>query len=136
MTTLLLYATLPDLAGIVEVVGVVSAVEIEELTCVDVKAKLQSIYDVIDRDASSTISRREFEGLLMLPEAARTIQAVGVDVVGLVDFADFIFPDDTELSFGDFMELILQFRGSNTATVRDVVELRKFIMFDLEKKID
>jgi len=169
MKTLLLYATLPDLADIVEeagdehfffallmmvyillatltvmnmligvlveVVSVVSAVEIEELSCVDVKLKLQSIYGVVDLDQSSTISRREFEGLLMLPEAARTIQAVGVDVVGLVDFADFIFPDDAELSFGDFMELILQFRGSNTATVRDIVELRKFMMTGLEKKL-
>jgi len=170
MKTLLLYATLPDLAEIVEeagtehfvfavfmmtyillatltvmnmligvlveVVGVVSAVEIEELACVDVKTKLQSIYGHIDRDESSTISRREFEGLLMLPEAARTIQAVGVDVVSLIDFADLIFPDNIELSFGDFMELVLQFRGSNTATVRDVVELRKFMMIDLDKKID
>ena len=38
-----------------------------------------------------TISRVEFEKMLMVPEAAQIINEIGVDVVGLVDFADFIF---------------------------------------------
>ena len=44
-----------------------------------------------------------------------------MDVVGLVDFADDIFKDEIELSFHDFMDLVLQLRSSNNATVRDVI---------------
>merc|ERR1719163_2231847 len=81
----------------------------------------------IDEDGNKHISQAEFEMLLLNPEAARTIQEIGVDVVGLVDFADHIFQDGVELSFVDFMELVLQLRGSNGATVRDIVYLRKQI---------
>merc|ERR1712242_192567 len=35
--------------------------------------------------------------------------------------------EEKELSFGEFMDMILQLRGSNTATVKDVVDLRKLI---------
>mmetsp|Transcript_99284 Transcript_99284/g.171030 ORF Transcript_99284/g.171030 Transcript_99284/m.171030 type:complete len:138 (+) Transcript_99284:49-462(+) len=56
---------------------------------------------------------------------------MGVDVVGLVDFADIIFENDIELSFADFMELVLQLRGSNNCTVKDMVDLRKFVVTEL-----
>jgi hypothetical protein len=62
-----------------------------------------------------------------MPEGARIIEEVGVDVVGLVDFMDDIFKDGLELSFPDVMELVLQLRSQNQATVRDVIELRKLI---------
>merc|ERR1712119_167324 len=93
---------------LVEVVSVVSSVEIEQLAVSDVKHKLTSMYNDLDRDQNATISRLEFEGLLTLPEAAKIIQDIGVDVVGLVDFADVIFPEDTELGFTDFMDVLLQ----------------------------
>mmetsp|Transcript_98351 Transcript_98351/g.184889 ORF Transcript_98351/g.184889 Transcript_98351/m.184889 type:complete len:174 (+) Transcript_98351:3-524(+) len=94
-----------------------------------VKSKLLSLIQEsgIDQDDNLRISRDEFEALLLLPEGARVIQEVGVDVVGLVDFADHIFKGDEELSFADVMELVLSLRGTNTATVRDVVDLRKFL---------
>mmetsp|Transcript_51964 Transcript_51964/g.97502 ORF Transcript_51964/g.97502 Transcript_51964/m.97502 type:complete len:101 (-) Transcript_51964:170-472(-) len=57
-----------------------------------------------------------------------------MDVVVLVDLIDHIFTDEnSELTFADLMELVLQLRGTNTATVRDVVDLRKFLT-QLEKK--
>merc|ERR1719421_2465376 len=80
-----------------------------------------------DEDGSLSISKQEFEHLLLKPEAARIIQDVGVDVVGLVDFLDFIFKDGEKLSFPEFMDVVLQMRGSNNATVRDVVDLRKYV---------
>jgi hypothetical protein len=57
----------------------------------------------------------------------RALTEVGVDVIGLVDFADVIFEDDDELSFGRFMEIVLELRGSNSATVKDIIELRKLL---------
>jgi hypothetical protein len=45
-----------------------------------------------------------------------------------VDFADFLFEEQTELSFATFMELVLSLRGTNTSTVKDIIDLRKFIL--------
>jgi voltage-gated sodium channel len=114
-----------------EVVGVVSSVEKEQLTVSYVKNKLLTMYeeeDGIDIDGNSLISKEEFQQLLMRRDAAKTIQEIGVDVVGLVDFSDYIFKDGVELSFADLMELVLQFRGSNQATVKDIVDLRRLVL--------
>jgi voltage-gated sodium channel len=112
-----------------EVISVVSAVEKEQLTVQMVKSQLLGIMDneKFDKDGNKCISKSEFEALLLMPEGARIIEGVGVDVVGLVDFMDDIFKDGLELSFPDFMELILQLRSQNQATVRDIIELRKLI---------
>jgi len=111
---------------LVEVVKVVSCVENEQLMVDFVKTKLQTLYNGVE-GKNNTISRFEFEKLLVRPEAAKVLQEVGVDVVGLVDLADVIFQETDELLFPDFMGLVLQFRGTNNATVRDIVYLRKFI---------
>jgi hypothetical protein len=118
-----------------EVVSVVSSVEKESLLVNYVKTTLQHmlITSGIDADGDHKIARSEFETLLELPGAARAIQEVGVDVVGLMDFTDFIFKDGKELSFPDFMDTILQLRGTNTATVKDIVDLRKLVVLELDK---
>jgi len=69
------------------------------------------------------------------------LNEVGVDVVGLIDIADTIFEshdgDDAfgerQLTFGEFMEVILDMRGSKTARVKDIVNLRKHINFKFQR---
>jgi voltage-gated sodium channel len=117
---------------LVEVVSVVAAVEKETLQVGFVRTKLHGILRELDADGDSCISRTEFQNILLMPEAARALQEVGVDVVGLIDFADFIFARDAKISFRDFMDTVLQLRGTNTATVKDVVDLRKAIMVELQ----
>merc|ERR1719321_599725 len=98
---------------LVEVVSVVSAVEKEELNVAYVKDWLKTLIEAcssIDVDGDMKISANEFTGLLLMPAAASAIQDVGVDPVGLVDFAEFIFRDQEEITFGDFIDIILQFR--------------------------
>jgi len=114
---------------LVEVVSVVSAVEREQMTVQFVRSELLSMLQDsgLDQDGDHQISRTEFESLLTNPAAARIIQEVGVDVVGLVDYCDFIFRGDEDLSFPKFMEAVLSLRGTNNATVKDMVDLRKFI---------
>jgi len=114
---------------LVEVVKVVAAVEKEQMTMQYVKTMLLKLLNEsgMDEDRNITISRHQFEQLLLKPKAARIIQDVGVDVVGLIDFLDFIFEDDKELSFPEFMDVILQMRSCNNATVKDVVDLRKYV---------
>eukprot|EP00928_Gymnodinium_smaydae_P024702 TRINITY_DN19914_c0_g8_i1.p1 TRINITY_DN19914_c0_g8~~TRINITY_DN19914_c0_g8_i1.p1 ORF type:complete len:615 (+),score=99.91 TRINITY_DN19914_c0_g8_i1:48-1892(+) len=111
-----------------EVVSVVSAVEKEQRSVQYVRDKLLGLMQRTDQDYNERISRSEFEELLFTPEAARVIQDVGVDVVGLVDFLDHLFHDGADISFTDFMELLLQLRSSNVATVKDIVDMRKYLM--------
>jgi voltage-gated sodium channel len=119
---------------LVEVVSVVSDVEKEQMMVSFVKNELLSL--LVDADEDKQISKAEFENLLMNPKAAKIIQEVGVDVVGLVDFTDHIFANERQLSFPEFMDLILQLRGSNGATVRDMVDLRRFLSNHLIDSIE
>merc|ERR1712217_914821 len=123
---------------LVEIVGVVSTVEKEQMTVQCVKAMLlRLLHEIgIDADGNHHVSKAEFEMLIIKPEAAKIINDVGVDVVGLVDLTDYIFAEVSELSFSQFMDLILQLRGSNNATVRDIVDLRKFVLNSLENSLD
>eukprot|EP00929_Paragymnodinium_shiwhaense_P053370 TRINITY_DN26706_c0_g1_i4.p1 TRINITY_DN26706_c0_g1~~TRINITY_DN26706_c0_g1_i4.p1 ORF type:complete len:596 (-),score=169.08 TRINITY_DN26706_c0_g1_i4:320-2107(-) len=137
-----------------EVVAVVSATEQEEMLVEYTRQKLQEVMNLIDEDGSGLISRDEFSLILSQPKAMEALQDVGVDVMGLLDIADFIFgtSDDSmdrmdsmaceigggenisgesqsgvELSFAEFMDVVLQLRGSNNATVKDMVDLRKYL---------
>merc|ERR1712083_135059 len=76
--------------------------------------------------------------LIQQQEAARALQKIGVDVVGLVDYTEYLFEVEESISFPDFMEMVLALRGSNSATVKDIVDLRKFLadeIMGLEDKI-
>jgi len=126
----------------------------------NVREKIQELLDVGDQNSDCEISKAEFMCLLQNKKALAILQDVGVDVIGVVDNIDHIFAadpvpfmeeDDEEkpqeittatkektLSFPEFMKVILDLRGSNTATVRDIVDLRRFIIDsfqDLEARI-
>jgi len=116
---------------LVEAVSVVAAVEKEALLVNWVKSRLQALYTTIDIDGDGLIGRQEFESLLSSVPAARALQEVGVDVVGLVDFTDLIFTDDRTIDFQELMEIMLSLRGSNTATVKDIVDLRKLLLTEI-----
>merc|ERR1719433_2386288 len=87
------------------------------------------------------ISKNEFERMLANQKAVSILHEVGVDVVGLVDFADTIFEADNgdkaqgkkQLTFGEFVELILDLRGSTTSRVKDVINLRKHINYKFQR---
>eukprot|EP00928_Gymnodinium_smaydae_P069349 TRINITY_DN5279_c0_g1_i1.p1 TRINITY_DN5279_c0_g1~~TRINITY_DN5279_c0_g1_i1.p1 ORF type:complete len:366 (-),score=61.82 TRINITY_DN5279_c0_g1_i1:122-1219(-) len=125
---------------LVEVVSAVASVEKEEMTISYVKERLERVVDMIDLDGGRSISKNEFMQILGYEEAVRCLHDVGVDAIGLVDFADFIFQkddeedeQDIELEFPDFMDVVLQFRGTNPASVKDIVDLRKFIHTEIKQ---
>mmetsp|Transcript_22990 Transcript_22990/g.52627 ORF Transcript_22990/g.52627 Transcript_22990/m.52627 type:complete len:636 (-) Transcript_22990:120-2027(-) len=125
---------------LVEVVSVVSAVEKEQITMRFIKMKMLHLLRKIDQDTTDEgqidfISREQFERIILDVEAARLVQQMGVDVVGLVDIADFIFKGADTISFAEFMDLILQLRGSNSATVKDIVDLRRYISSEVNSSI-
>jgi len=115
-----------------EVISAVATIERETMLVTFVKEKMQKIMSSLDETGDGVISKAEFVKILDLEEAVEALQEVEVDVMGLVDLADFIFNDDStgeekELDFADFMEVILSIRGSNAATVKDIMDLRKFV---------
>mmetsp|Transcript_137201 Transcript_137201/g.273817 ORF Transcript_137201/g.273817 Transcript_137201/m.273817 type:complete len:744 (-) Transcript_137201:47-2278(-) len=126
------------LIGVIcEVVSAVAATEREQLSLGFVKEKINELMTQsgADENNDQMISKEEFDKLLQNQKAVAILQDVGVDVVGLVDFKDIIFEPDTMqeegeeklLGFADFMNLVLDLRGGNNATVKDMVNLRKYI---------
>jgi len=79
--------------------------------------------------------------------ASEILHEVGVDVVGLVDFADTIFEltpgedhvgEEKQLTLAEFMKVVLDLRGDQNAKVRDIMGLRKYInacFLRLERKL-
>jgi len=110
-----------------ETIRVVAETETELNLVTMTKEKLAFMIDNTGLDANDDrqISSEEFNNLLEIPEACRALKQLGVDVVGLVDLQEFIFQEKDPLDFPEFMDAVLQLRGSNTATVKDIVNLRK-----------
>lgn len=116
-----------------QVVNAVSSVEREQLTVTFVRGKMEKLLQDVGFLDDDRISKFEFESMLQRPEAAAALAEVGVDVVGLVDFTDSIFHGDVELTFPEFMDIVLSFRGCNQATVKDIVDLRKSMLMEFAR---
>lgn len=131
---LLVYLTLATLTvmnlliGVLcEVVDTVAQVERETMTVSYVKGKLSQVVHLIDVNGDANINRDEYRKLLDHKEACLILDEVGIDVYALVKFADQIFGRNEEISFDSFIEKVFQFKGDKTATVKDIVDMRKFL---------
>jgi len=132
---LALFTVMNMLIGVLcEVVTTVAATEKEALLQNYATSKLRSILTALDLNKKDYLSKQEFCQLLENQEACLLLSDLGIDVIGLVDFQDVIFEQDPdnlhmepELSFGELLELVMQLRGSNHATVKDIMELRKLV---------
>merc|ERR1712217_258988 len=117
-----------------EVVSAVAATEKETLVVAYVKDQVRIILADVDENHDGLVSREEFKHIIEHPDAIDALDSVGVDVIALVSYADFIFQSDDkgqefdkQLDFHEFMDIVLKLRGDQPATVRDIVELRRFI---------
>eukprot|EP00927_Polykrikos_kofoidii_P046214 TRINITY_DN40422_c0_g1_i1.p1 TRINITY_DN40422_c0_g1~~TRINITY_DN40422_c0_g1_i1.p1 ORF type:complete len:697 (+),score=123.46 TRINITY_DN40422_c0_g1_i1:149-2239(+) len=125
---------------LVEVVQVVASVEKEALVTSFIRDRMSKLLAEIDTDADSMVTRDEFQQLLLRKDVARMMNSVGVDVMGLAEFCDYLFKDadgqDTaKITFADVMQLVLQLRGTNQATVKDIVDLRRFMRQELQATV-
>ncbi|CAE8689493.1 unnamed protein product [Polarella glacialis] len=113
-----------------EVVSSVAETENEERLTTTVIAKMQTVLKSLDEDNNDTISLQEFGNIMGVPQAVQALEEVGIDPVGIVDFAEMFFIEEgqlVELSFKRFMEMVLDLRESNGAKVRDIMNLWKKI---------
>jgi hypothetical protein len=88
----------------------------------------------LDKDHDGCISKEEFEHIITNAKAAQALVSIGVDLEALIEFADFFFQSDKHgetfdhtWPFEKFMERIMEVRGENPPTVKDLVKLQKFI---------
>lgn len=120
------------LGVLVEAVKTVSTIEQEQMMA-DFARKvlwglIQDDTEMEDCDYQQRmISEREFRSLLRKPRAVKALQKLGVDAAAALDYGRMLFEDDESVSFVEFMHAMLTLRGSNKATVKDIVELRKYI---------
>jgi len=117
-----------------EVVSEVASAERESILMATVKGGFMDIMSTSGMQICETsmISRHEFAQIIENPRAVKLLTQVGVDPYSLLDLADFLFKEedgDTEkcMTFADFMESIVSLRGSNALTVKDIVDVRKFL---------
>eukprot|EP00931_Biecheleriopsis_adriatica_P074279 TRINITY_DN48374_c0_g1_i1.p1 TRINITY_DN48374_c0_g1~~TRINITY_DN48374_c0_g1_i1.p1 ORF type:complete len:621 (-),score=123.57 TRINITY_DN48374_c0_g1_i1:103-1965(-) len=118
-----------------ETIRLVSEAENEDILVTETKKKLSNMIfeSGLDKDGDNLISREEFLMMLNLPEACRALSQLGVDVVGLVELEEFVFANTAALEFSDFMDVVLQLRGSNNATVKDIVDLGRSLRLEIRK---
>ena len=57
----------------------------------------------------------------------KALSKLGVDAQNAFECGKMLFEEEDAVSFTDFMRVVLTLRGSNKTTVKDMVELRRFI---------
>eukprot|EP00930_Biecheleria_cincta_P011695 TRINITY_DN11473_c0_g1_i1.p1 TRINITY_DN11473_c0_g1~~TRINITY_DN11473_c0_g1_i1.p1 ORF type:complete len:752 (+),score=177.62 TRINITY_DN11473_c0_g1_i1:36-2258(+) len=117
---------------LVEVVGVVATAEQEALQVKMVTEQVMQILTSEDADHDDYISQAEFTEMLDREEAINAFTDVGVDVIALIRDPDIIFAGDDCISFKEFMDEVLALRGSNPATVKDITQLKKQILREMQ----
>lgn len=111
-----------------EVISAVAEEEKESMMCEKVNDKFTSIVAQLDKDNDGTLCWDEFQKILDYPEALKALSDVNVDPEAMVDMAEDLFFEDGEpvtLTFEEFMEMVLDLRGGQEATVKDVMSLGK-----------
>lgn len=92
-----------------------------------------------DTNNDGCIDLDEFQHMIENPQVRRVLREADVDATTLINFADVLFEGEneellTKIPFQEFMTRTLKLRGSNTATVKDLVDLRKWIHKEQDRK--
>lgn len=111
-----------------EVVSGTADTERERAVRKDIENSLESIG--MTEEICSVISRSSMMRSLQNKEVASKLEEIGVDVDALCDFVH-VFETETIMTIEDFVEMVVQFRGAKAATVRDIVDFRKFVSMEV-----
>lgn len=122
-------------AVVTHAVHVVAEVEKERISVTLVQGKLERLVglvgfggDDIEDPDSVIIPKRDFMALISMPRVAEALKDLGVDIFGLLDLSDDLYGEDAEeMTLRRFLDLMLQLRSDNNATVRDLVDLRRYM---------
>jgi len=109
-----------------EVVSAVAITEKEEFLAMKTVATMNHVLEGLDSNQDKSISYKEFSAILSQPEALECFKEIGVDPMTCLDFADLFFFADgepTELSFEEFIDVVMNLRESNQAKVQDIYNI-------------
>mmetsp|Transcript_29490 Transcript_29490/g.67967 ORF Transcript_29490/g.67967 Transcript_29490/m.67967 type:complete len:886 (+) Transcript_29490:89-2746(+) len=110
-----------------DVVSTISQNEKDAAEVAYLKNHLLCILECYDKNGDRSLSREEFDLLMVNPELHECLNRFGTDVNGLKSLADVWFRCAEHLSFQEFLEDVLRLRGEKSASVTDIVELREFV---------
>eukprot|EP00929_Paragymnodinium_shiwhaense_P053792 TRINITY_DN2695_c0_g1_i1.p1 TRINITY_DN2695_c0_g1~~TRINITY_DN2695_c0_g1_i1.p1 ORF type:complete len:988 (-),score=302.05 TRINITY_DN2695_c0_g1_i1:112-2994(-) len=109
---------------LVDVVTAIATTEKEAMIVSDLATQLRNIMYDSGFNPDLPLSKMEFHELLYAEDVVSIVKRVHVDPTVLVDMADVIFDDIDKdgqgMRFEQFVELILNMRGQNPATVKDI----------------
>lgn len=116
-----------------EVISAVAEKEKEEMMTEKVNEKFYDIVRKLDKNNDGQLSWTEFEEIIQNPTAIAALESVNVDPATLVDMAEDIFYEDegqapgesVPVSFDEFMNMVLDLRGGQQATVENTMSLAK-----------
>jgi len=111
-----------------EVISAVAEEEKESMITEKVYEKFGSIVHSLDGDSDGNISWSELQKIMDNGDALQALNSVNVDPIGMVDVAeDFFFEEGEEkqMTFDQFMEMVLDLRGGQQATLKDILSAGK-----------
>jgi hypothetical protein len=111
-----------------EVISAVAEEEKESMMVDKVNEKFSHIVSTLDTNNDGTLSWEEFQKILDCNGALRALESVNVDPESMVDMAeDFFFEDGepVQVTFTQFMDMVLDLRGGQQATVENIMSLAK-----------
>lgn len=114
-----------------DVVATVAETEKEESFQKEVERQIHRLAEELDTDGSGTITQAEFDIILHDPALTTSFYDIGVDLVGLADFARFIFDQCDEITYSEYAQLVCEFHGSKITTVKDLMALRRYLSMEL-----
>jgi len=115
-----------------DVVRCVADVEKDAAFSRQLDDQVTDLAKTLDTTKSGTITKHEFDEVTRDPALARYLDELGVDIVGISDYAHFIFSQCEELSYQDFLMMVSQFRGAKGVTVKDMMDMRQFMALELQ----
>ncbi|CAJ1355190.1 unnamed protein product [Effrenium voratum] len=116
------------------VVEVISSVAMAERECINVSNVQDVLQSFLLFDEKGEMPKSELLTSLASPSAC-ALEQLGIDRPVLIESLNQDM-DNSPVHFENFLELVLQSRGSNAATVKDVMELRKRIARTQEAVLD
>eukprot|EP00931_Biecheleriopsis_adriatica_P060378 TRINITY_DN3625_c0_g1_i1.p1 TRINITY_DN3625_c0_g1~~TRINITY_DN3625_c0_g1_i1.p1 ORF type:complete len:842 (-),score=179.38 TRINITY_DN3625_c0_g1_i1:30-2507(-) len=125
---------------LVQVMTLISSTEKEGATVSFVASQLRESMQHLNYNLDAHMTQEEFQKLMMEPDICQIMGGVGVDIVVLMDMIDIIYEDLEKkglkgLSFESMVDLVLNLRGTNMATVKDVKELMRVLKAVLKDNI-
>eukprot|EP00930_Biecheleria_cincta_P044834 TRINITY_DN30884_c0_g1_i1.p1 TRINITY_DN30884_c0_g1~~TRINITY_DN30884_c0_g1_i1.p1 ORF type:complete len:838 (+),score=155.38 TRINITY_DN30884_c0_g1_i1:35-2515(+) len=116
---------------LVEAVSKIAAQEKENLTVSYIAAKVREKLENEGRREELAFSKAELQALLIDPQMAQLLIGVDIDIVALVDTLDIVYEDmakvGSEMTFEKVIDLLLNGRGKNSATVRDTKDVLRIV---------